>query len=88
MKVARRAFFAFQIKIEEDYNMKKTTVKSKGKKIRAKIIFIVCLVLFAAALIAALIAIDRANDKSGSTPGGIAGTNLPLVDLSDMISGN
>ena len=45
--------------------MKKKTVKSKGRKIKAKIIFGLCLALFAAALITALIVIDQANDKPG-----------------------
>ena len=73
--------------------MKKKTVKSKGRKIKAKIIFGLCLALFAAALITALIVIDQANDKPGGGNQGTTGSSipgkveLPPVDLSDMING-
>ena len=61
----------------------------KKKKVKAKIIFAVCLVLFAAALIAALIVIDNANGEqpsgggSGSSLG--SGISLPVQDMSDLL---
>ncbi len=71
--------------------MKKTT-GFKKKRIKAKIIFAVCLIVFAAAMIAALIAINNANDKqggSGTSSGGggqSVGITLPTQDLSDMLN--
>ena len=65
--------------------MKKKTVRSKGKKIKAKIIFAVCLIVFAAALIGALILIDKANGDApevGGTGSGItSGITLPAIDV-------
>ena len=61
----------------------------KKKKVKAKIIFAVCLVLFAAALIAALIVIDNANGEQpsggGSGSGLGSGITLPVQDMSDLL---
>ena len=59
------------------------------KKVKAKIIFAVCLVLFAAALIAALIVIDNANKDaqgdSGLSSGAGTKIELPVVDGSILV---
>ena len=64
--------------------MKKTT-GFKKKRIKAKIIFAVCLIVFAAALIGALILIDKANGDApqvGGTGSGItSGITLPAIDV-------
>ena len=62
----------------------------KKKKVKGKIIFAVCLVLFAAAMIAALIAIDNANKDSQSGNSNVGGNSfnkveLPVIDGSDLI---
>lgn len=65
--------------------MKKKTVRSKGKKIKAKIIFALCLIVFASALIAGLMLIDKANGdapEGGGTGSGItSGITLPAIDV-------
>ena len=61
--------------------------KSKIKKLKGKIIFVLCLLLVAAALIAGLVIIKNANDKANGESGtGGTKTELPVVDFSDMFN--
>ena len=60
--------------------------KSKIKKLKGKIIFVLCLLLVAAALIAGLVIIKNANDKANTESGTGTKTELPVVDFSDMFN--
>ena len=65
--------------------MKKSSMRPKRKGIKAKLIFVLCLVVVAAGLIATLLILDNANGdpavSQGTQSGGKPGINLPIIDV-------